>query len=93
MAEGQLDWKRFVGILSMTAQDRRPRRGEVAVPTVGVSSYVCDCCGRKHVAIACIGDDGVEVNVTVPPEIAREVAAEILDAAQRVDPRAPANAN
>lgn len=88
--DGALDWKRFVGILSHVAIDDGPSPpGLVRRPTFGVSSYICDCCGRKHIALACISDEGVEVNVTVPPGVGLQIAAEIYGAVQKVEPRRP----
>lgn len=52
------------------------------LPTVGVTVYRCDCCGKINVAIACVAEGGEEVNVILPVERALDVADAIATGAQ-----------
>ncbi len=58
--------------------------GREAVPTVGVGSYECSGCGVPHVVIAAILYD-LETDMVVSPAVAREIAAALLVAADRVN--------
>lgn len=48
-------------------------------PTVGLASYACSCCGRHWIAIACVAEDGSEVNVALPLATALDVAEKIAE--------------
>jgi len=54
-------WDRVGGAFSHQVPASGP-----CTPTVGVSSYICACCGDRYVVVACVGDDGAELSVTLP---------------------------
>lgn len=68
------DWHRVVGAFSNVV----PAQGK-CLPTVGVRTYTCSCCGSSYVTLACVGEDGAEVSVTLPLEQAMDVVDAIAN--------------
>lgn len=73
-------WKRFAG----GPHSSLVGLGRDNNPTLGVGGFVCDGCGEPHVLVAAIIYD-LETGIYLEPRRAREVAAALLEAANRVD--------
>lgn len=64
-----VNWARYAASHANTGQSVATGQ-----PTLGVGSYRCEGCGRPHIVIAAIDEQGFEVNVSLPPALAHQVA-------------------
>jgi hypothetical protein len=61
-------WTRWHGVAVATRDEpRRPE--EEGSPTLGLGSYVCNCCAEPNFAIAVVHPDGREFSIVFSPDV------------------------
>lgn len=74
-----LDWQRFAGAFANVSMGSPSDRA-----VVGVAPDICPCCDERYVVIAAVAPNGAEISVSLPPEIALDVAQRIVDSYQQI---------